>query len=133
MKKFIFVIMLLTFSLVSFSNLSCLHAMMDEEMPVHNFFEQLKSGNKEGVLNQLTDPIWQKKREIFYKNPQYIQHLQNIYQGSSISITNTETVNADTRRVYVEIYLAGENIPIKTSFILKRKDDVWKISKELLF
>ena len=133
MKKFIFFVMVLGFSLVSSPNVSCLYAMEAEEVTVHNFFEQLKNGDKDGVLNQLTDPIWQKKREIFYKNPQYIQHLQNIYQGSSISISNIKTINPDKRRIDVEIFLAGENIPLKTSFILKLTENAWKISEELLF
>ncbi len=129
MKKISFWILVLMISSL-YCRMPNLHAQ-EEEAEIESFFSYLKSGDREGVLSLLTEPLLSERRELLEDNPEYSGFLKETYRSASIKIKNTEEIGQDKRAVNVDIYFSDQEPPLETKFILKRENGSWKISEEI--
>lgn len=126
------IILIFILFMFSFNGLN-LHAFENEEVvPIEKLFLYLKEGNTTGILNLLTDPLLTEKKEIFENNQSYSNFMINTYEESSLSISKIEQLSDLKSAINVEIRFRRGGPPLKTRFILKKEEGVWKISEEIL-
>lgn len=101
------------------------------ELAVENYFEYLKRGDTQGVLNLLTDPLLSERRELLEGNTAYPEFLRERYENAYMEVKNTEKIKGNERAIDMEIYLGEQEPPLKTRFILRKKSGSWKISEEI--
>ena len=123
---------ILTFISFAFSLHSLnIHAFESEEVvTIESLFRYLKEGNTSDILNLFTDPILTEKKELFENNRSYSNFLKNTYEGSISFINKIERLSDTKSAVDVEIHFREGGPPLKTRFILKKQEGVWKISSE---
>ena len=98
------------------------------ETTVQSYFDYLKSGETEGILSCLTDPLLSERRSLLEKNTAYPEFLRDMYKSAYIVIKNVEE---DKGEIEAEIYLNDEDPPLKSRFILKHESGSWLISEEI--
>jgi hypothetical protein len=129
MKKFLFLLALIILS--SFYVMMGLKVQAgDAEASVQTYFEYLKDGDTEGILNILTDPLLSERRKLLEDNPEYPEFLKNTYQGANLEIKSTENIDKNKKAVDVEIHYV-DGSPLKARFLLKMVDNSWKIAEEI--
>ena len=128
--KRLFIILTFILITVSFHSFNA-HAFESEEaVSIETFFIYLKDGNTNGILNLLTDPILTQKKAFFENNSSYANFLKNTYGGSSLFINKIERLSDAESIVDVEIHFLQGGSPLKTRYILKKQEGLWKISSE---
>jgi len=125
-----FIILIFILLVFSFHCLN-LHAFESEEaVTIESLFQYLKEGNTNAILNLFTDPVLTEKKELFENNRSYSNFLKNTYEGSTSFINKIERLSDAKSIVDVEIHFREGGPPLKTRFILKKQEGVWKISSE---
>jgi hypothetical protein len=114
---------------VSLGNVPSVNAAGDSiEITVQTYFDYLKSGDTEGILSCLTDPLLSERRSLLEKNTAYPDFLRDMYRSAYIVIKNVEE---DKGKIEAEIYLNEHDPPLRSRFILKRPSGAWLISEEI--
>lgn len=130
MKKYLFLqSLIILFSFYIVANIKAQAG--DAEMSVETYFDYLKNGDTEGILNILTDPLLSERRTLLENNTDYPEFLRKTYEGANLEIRNVERVDKDIRMVEVEIHLGSDGSSLKTKFLVKKVNDSWKISEEI--
>jgi hypothetical protein len=131
--KRLFIILIFILLTIGFHCLN-LHAFGSEEaVTIESLFQYLKEGNTSAILNLFTDPVLTEKKELFENNRSYSNFLKNTYEGSISFINKIERLSDAKSAVDVEIHFREGGPPLKTRFILKKQEGVWKIlSEEIL-
>jgi hypothetical protein len=89
----------------------------------------MKIGNASGVLGMLTEPILSKKRAILEKKS-YSLFLKKTYGKANLIIDKIEVLGADKSSADVEIDFNDGGSHLRTKYILKKDNGIWKISDE---
>ncbi len=111
------------------SNLSLADDTGEVESLVIEFFEYLKTGDTEAIISSLADPILSNSRRTL-RNPNYPYQLMQAYGGAEVVVKKTKIINDYTVRTFVKIR-NGDGIVSKTSFLIKKINDRWKIADEI--
>ena len=111
------------------SNLSLADDAGEVESLVIEFFEYLKTGDTEAIISSLADPILSNHRRTL-RNPNYPYQLMQAYGGAEVVVKRTKIINDHTVRTFVKIR-KGDGIVSKTSFLIKKIDNRWKIADEI--
>lgn len=109
-----------------------LHALeQGERQTIEKLFQYMKKGNTNGILGILTEPMLSKKRPIFEKKS-YSLFLKKTYGNANLIIGKIESFGPDKSSIDVEIDFNDGGPPLKTIYILKKQEGLWKISEEIL-
>jgi lysophospholipase L1-like esterase len=111
------------------SNLSLADGTGEVESLVIDFFEYLKTGDTEGIISSLADPILSNHRRIL-RNPDYQYQLMQTYGGAEVVVEKTEIINDHMVRTFVKI-INGDGSVSKVSFLIEKINDRWKIADEI--
>lgn len=134
MKKRLFMIwfFIMAFSFSFFHPLSLYAQNSEVETTIQDYFIYLKKGDTESILGSLMDPFHSQRRKLLTENSGYPQFLRDTYKDAYMEIKKIKTVEkGDKRAVDVEIYFNAQEPPLKTTFILKEENGLWKISEEV--
>lgn len=102
----------------------------DVKLLVTTFFDYLKSGDTNGILTCLTEPMLSERKELLIENPNYSGFLKKIYQHRRIVLRELKVIDDYTMVVSVEI-TKSDNQVRNTSFLCRKDNGLWKISEEL--
>lgn len=131
MKKYLFVIWLFIMAFSLCYTVSLYAQSSEVETTIEDYFTHLKNGDTEGILSSLTNPFYSQRRKLLTENSEYSEFLRDTYKDAYMEIKNIKTIKKGDRRVVdVEIYFNAQEPPLKTTFVLKRENDLWKISEE---
>ena len=130
--KRLFIILIFILLTICFHCLNLYAFESEEAVPIESLFQYLKEGNTSDILNLFTDPILTEKKELFENNRSYSNFLKNTYEGSISFINKIERLSDTKSAVDVEIHFREGGPPLKTRFILKKQDGLWKISEEIM-
>jgi len=97
---------------------------------VTHFFDSLKTGDTDGIILSLTDPILDERRELLETNPEYSNQLKGVYDGIQIELGSVNIKKNDTALIAVQIKMS-DGMPRKTKLFCKKINGSWKISEEL--
>ena len=111
------------------SNLSLADDTGEVESLVIDFFEYLKTGDTEGIISSLADPLVSDYGRTL-RNPNYPYQLMQAYGGADVVVKRTEIINDHTVRTFVKIR-KGDGSVSKASFLIKKINDRWKIADEI--
>ena len=115
------------------SNLPIIHAsdQNDTRIVIGSYFEALKNGDVQTILNMLTDPLLGAKRGLLENNTAYPAYLKNYYENATMVIKEINYPKENMQIVKTEIIFTGDIHSMKSQFILKNVDGAWKISQEM--
>ena len=104
---------------------------LDERQTIESLFTYMKEGNTSAILGILTEPILSKKGPFFRKKS-YSHFLKKTYGNADLYIDKIESIDTDKSSIDVEINFNDGGPSLKTIYILKKQEGLWKISQEIL-
>jgi len=102
----------------------------DERQTIENFFQYMKEGNTSDILGILTEPMLSKKRP-FIEKKSYSLFLKKTYGNADLYIDKIESIDTDKSSIDVEIDFNDGGPSLKTIYILKKDNGIWRISEEI--
>ena len=97
---------------------------------ITDFFDSLKTGDTDGIILSLTDPILNERRELLETNPGYSDQLTRVYDGIEIELGNINIKKNDTAVIDLQMKMNSGSLRM-TSFFCKKINGSWKISQEM--
>lgn len=102
----------------------------DIELLMQTFFDSLSSGDTDGILSCLTEPMLSQRKELLLYNPNYPNLLRKVYQHVKIDFGELKVIDDNTVSIAVKITKSNNNIR-NTTFICTKVSGSWKISQEI--
>jgi len=102
----------------------------DIELLMRTFFDHLSSGNTDGILTCLTEPMLHQRKELLEKNPNYPDLLRKVYQDARIDLGELKVIDNNTMIISVKITKSNNHIR-NTAFLCRKDHGFWKISEEV--
>ena len=131
MKKSLFLTLLFMVSFLFYYVPNSQAQEREIEVVMQDYLEYLRSGDTEGILSLLTDPLLSERRKLLERNSAYSEFLRDTYRGADMLIRGIKEIGTNKRAVDVEISFGDQGAPLKTRLILKREGGLWKISEEI--
>ena len=96
---------------------------------ITDFFNSLKTGDTDGIILSLTDPILNECRELLETNPGYKDQLTGVYDGIEIELGKIKIKKNDAARIDLQMKMKSGSLR-KIIFFCKKINGSWKISRE---
>jgi hypothetical protein len=102
----------------------------EQDQLLMSYIEYLKSGDTQGLLSLLGDPLLSRKRDQLESNPSYSSFLAKHYEHANFQVSAVNIVDAYTSKGVIEVAFPGSAKPLEIKLLLKRMDGLWKIVDE---
>ena len=97
---------------------------------VLQYFDYLKAGQTDQILEKLTDPILTEKFGALKYNNQYPEYLRKTYREAQLNIVDLVPDNKETVTVRTEFLMSPDTPPSPIDFVVILTPGGWKISDE---
>ncbi len=101
------------------------------EQLMTDYFQALKNGEVQTLLNMLADPLLGSRKILLTQNSAYPDYLRNYYKKAHFEITSVTSTSPDLFRVTAEFEFGDDTNPVKSIFLLRKMEDRLKIFNEL--
>lgn len=125
-----FVIFIFLLGLACFTiNIAMADDTEEIKILITDFFNSLKTGDTDGIILSLTDPILNECRELLETNPGYKDQLTGVYDGIEIELGKIKIKKNDAARIDLQMKMNSGSLR-KITFFCKKINGSWKISRE---
>lgn len=129
MKRISYVVSILLITVCTFGIGLCDTAEQDQLLS--SYTQYLKSGDTQGLLSILGDPLLNRRKDQLQSNPSYSSFLVKHYDNANFQVTAIESLDAYTGKGVIDVVFPDSVKPLEIKLLLKRIDGVWKIVDEL--
>lgn len=107
------------------------YQIADAEELMTAYFNALKTGDVNSILDMLADPLLSSRRLLLEKNTAYPAYLRDFYQKAAFQITAVTSTKPDYYNVSALLMFSDDPHQVTSEFLLKKTDAGLKIFNEL--
>lgn len=129
MKRISYMVSVLLITVFTFGVGHC--DTSEQDQLLLSYIQYLKSGDTQGLLSILGDPLLNRKRDQLQSNPSYSSFLAKHYENANFQVLAVNSMDAYTSKGLIDVVFPGSAKPLEIKLLLKRNDGLWKIVDEL--